>query len=76
LGTAGLKGNSSQKIYLSPYEFPNGGNVKLRICITGWFSEKPYDIWTQPFKVKNLPGYHHERLDENSRLIVVPNPEP
>ncbi|HNG95183.1 MAG TPA: carboxypeptidase-like regulatory domain-containing protein [Acidobacteriota bacterium] len=60
LGTAGLKGNSSQKIYLSPYEFPNGGNVKLRICITGWFSEKPYDIWTQPFKVKNLPGYHHE----------------
>lgn len=60
LGASELKPYSTQKIFLNSSELENGRNVKLRICITGGFAEKSYTIWTQPFKVSNLPNVCRE----------------
>lgn len=60
VGISNLNGNSVQRIMLDTLDIENGRNVKLRICITGWFSKKVYDIWTQPFKVSNLPDVCRE----------------
>ncbi|MBI4752056.1 MAG: hypothetical protein HY774_26510 [Acidobacteria bacterium] len=60
LGASELSPYSTQKIFLDSDELENGRNVKLKICITGGFAEKSYDIWTQPFKVNNLPDYCRE----------------
>lgn len=60
LGASELNPYSTQKIFLRSNEFEQGRNVKLKICITGWFSKKGYDIWTQPFKVKKLPEFRHD----------------